>query len=410
MNTNKWDHLSIKTIDGEKKYGFKDRMGRWVIDPVFDELDDEFHDDGLHRAKINGKWGYINETGSWIIPPEFEQFSDCPFFDEEGIISAKQQGKWGFIDKQGNWRIPPKFEFLTDCFDKNNYCAAKFEGKWGFINRKGAWIIEPEFEGLLAGGGLEIYDWANMVAVKFNGKWGWIDRKGRWVIKPEFEKVDGYFTGDHCPASKNGTPGYVDRKGRWSTEKPEEENKVIKPAAKKSTVRIRKSKVEPFAKTRAFKKPKDEIIDLPGFDWIGIFKGEYPAPAEKGGKWGLINRKGEWVTQLFDYIDKSDEWDYMKVKLNGKFGFIDASNGQWIMEPEFEEIQDFRYWEKAPVTDHAPAKKEGKWGYIDRKCKWLIEPQFDSVEIFLPGKEYTNAKLNGVWGYINRKGEWEPMD
>lgn len=51
-----------------------------------------------------------------------------------------------------------------------------------------------------------------------------------------------------------------------------------------------------------------------------------------------------------------------------------------------------------------------KCGFTDIKGKWLIEPRFDAVEIFLTGKDHTNAKLNGLWGYINRKGEWEPMD
>ena len=74
----------ISFVNGEKKYGLVNEKGKWVAEPIFDELGDEFDEHGLLQARIGNKWGCINRRGKWVVKPEFESFAD-PIFDEKGM-------------------------------------------------------------------------------------------------------------------------------------------------------------------------------------------------------------------------------------------------------------------------------------------------------------------------------------
>ncbi|EIA4394558.1 WG repeat-containing protein, partial [Campylobacter coli] len=59
-------------------------------------------------------------------------------------------------------------------------------------------------------------------------------------------------------------------------------------------------------------------------------------------------------------------------KLNGKYGFIDK-NGEFAIEPKFDYVWSF--WEGL-----AGVKLNGKWGFIDKSGKIVIEPIFDDID------------------------------
>ena len=85
------------------------------------------------------------------------------------------------------------------------------------------------------------------------------------------------------------------------------------------------------------------------------------------------------------------------VKKDGKWGFIDRG-GNWAVEPSFEETKIF-------AEGLAPAQKEegGKWGYIDRRGDWVIKPFYDDAFIFQ--QERARIILKGKLGFIDRDGE-----
>jgi hypothetical protein len=51
----------------------------------------------------------------------------------------------------------------------------------------------------------------------------------------------------------------------------------------------------------------------------------------------------------------------------------------------------------------SPVKYNGKYGFIDSKGKWVVNPDYDSLDIFYNG--YATSYLNEKEGLINRKGE-----
>ena len=87
-------------------------------------------------------------------------------------------------------------------------------------------------------------------------------------------------------------------------------------------------------------------------------------------------------------------YSYARVKLNGKYGFIDK-NGKEVIPCNY----DF-----ACVFDEglAAIKLNGKWGFIDRDGIEVIPHRYEDVYAFSEG--FAAIKLNGKWGFVNKEG------
>ncbi|EAL1455719.1 WG repeat-containing protein, partial [Campylobacter coli] len=59
------------------------------------------------------------------------------------------------------------------------------------------------------------------------------------------------------------------------------------------------------------------------------------------------------------------------VELNGKWGFIDK-NGEFAIKPKFDDIWDFS-------EGLAKVKLNGKYGFIDKNGDFVIKPKFDDI-------------------------------
>lgn len=83
---------------------------------------------------------------------------------------------------------------------------------------------------------------------------------------------------------------------------------------------------------------------------------------------------------------------------NGKWGFVNK-DGEWIVKPKFDEVKPFK-------EDLAAVNKKGKWGYIFESGKYAIKPQFSKVTNFSEGKAGVVwiKRSNGLYGFINRQG------
>lgn len=77
----------------------------------------------------------------------------------------------------------------------------------------------------------------------------------------------------------------------------------------------------------------------------------------------------------------------LRVDDNGKQGLVD-SNGETIIEPEFDLITNFSY-------GYASIKKNGKWGFINTQGI-IVEPQYDSICFNM---NIAKIEKNGKWGW-----------
>ncbi|WP_163631166.1 WG repeat-containing protein [Paludibacter sp. 221] len=155
----------------------------------------------LKRQKddITDKWGFLNNRGEWVIRPTFDDANAYGFMPDNAVV--KYKGKWGAINKKGEFSVKPVFTNEAGAFSaveqlqkneilgKTLYIQKDDETKkWGFLNYLGDWAIRP------------VFDYANgygfmpdNAVVKYKGKWGGINKKGEFTIKPVFSNEGSAF-------------------------------------------------------------------------------------------------------------------------------------------------------------------------------------------------------------------------
>lgn len=133
----------------EKKVGFVNSKGEWVIAPSFDKA--RSFANGMAPV-ANGKlWGYVNEKGETVV--DFK-YKDAEVFADNGLAPVKEK-RWGFIDKTGNLVIPMEYDitaglaFLRGAEQKgfrNGLVRVKSKKGWGYLNEKGELLGNKWFE------------------------------------------------------------------------------------------------------------------------------------------------------------------------------------------------------------------------------------------------------------------------
>jgi len=92
----------------ERKYGFIDSAGKFVIAPRFDRVGNFSQGRALFGSG-NG-YGFIDSNGNVLIKPHFDNARN---FSEGlaavGVKSTDENEVWGYIDLEGHWIIRPQF-------------------------------------------------------------------------------------------------------------------------------------------------------------------------------------------------------------------------------------------------------------------------------------------------------------
>ena len=100
-------------------------------------------DQGVAPFKIFRKgWGLIGKNGQFVLPPSpnLEELRDF----EDGLARAKSEGKWGWIDHSGKMSIPAKFDLSRSFYGQ--LAPVNVQKKWGLIDASGEWVLPAFFE------------------------------------------------------------------------------------------------------------------------------------------------------------------------------------------------------------------------------------------------------------------------
>ena len=220
------------------------------------------------------------------------------------LYPMRNFNKWGYINSEGRWIIPPKYEMALNFSDGLALVKDTYKGGevWDVINEKGQKVIQSEYYGY--GIFLKIYDY-------------------RISFQPNQQFTEGLI---------------------------------------------------PVA---------IEIMDP-------HYKGEAVS--------GFLNKEGE--LEVYGYYDKVYNFHngYAAAVKDGKFGFIDKT-GDWVISPTYVMAGSFSNG-LAPALD----EKSRKWGYINKEGAWVVKPQFSKAKDFSDGLAAVWKDFK--WGYINVYGEY----
>ncbi|NNE69934.1 MAG: WG repeat-containing protein [Rhodothermales bacterium] len=122
----------------ERRWGFVDASGDWVIEPRFTSV--RAFSDGLALVSDGKQARYINAAGDSLLTVDYP--AAHPF--SNGLARVAEGPTVGFIDRSGDPVIPLRFEAASDFAEGR--AAVRLGGEWGYIDTAGNWVIEPRFQ------------------------------------------------------------------------------------------------------------------------------------------------------------------------------------------------------------------------------------------------------------------------
>jgi hypothetical protein len=193
--------FSTKNEEGQLKYGYVNKSGNVVIQPVYDDLN--LFTNGLAAAKTGDKYGFINRKGEMVIAAQFESAGT---FNSSGYgIVEISSDKYCIIDKKGVCTTNAEYDNIMP--DGNRFLVMK-NGKCSVVDKSGKEIIPLQFSELLPSGSSDL-----MPASIDGKKYGYIDGKGKFAIDPQFE-IACPFVGKAAIVVMSGKYGVIDKKGK----------------------------------------------------------------------------------------------------------------------------------------------------------------------------------------------------
>lgn len=227
------------------------------------------------------------------------------------------------------------------------------------------------------------------IQVQIDGKWGIASATGSLIIPCEYDKVSTYFNG-RAIVQKENVISAVDG----------DNNRV-------ALLHDSASDFGNYALNRTGLHLENGWVISSGsfttgqqtFEEFGMYSDGY-APVKQHGRWGLINTSGgEWLVEpQYD--------DIIRDELGRAYSqgvYFASQGGQVYLFADGEQVGG-PYEDAKPFADGwAAVKKGGKWGFIDAAGDIQIDFQFDDALSF--GQHLAAVEVDGQWGYMSKYGK-----
>jgi hypothetical protein len=345
---------------------------------------------------VGNKYGYMNTKGEHVIPAKFD---DAKSFGVNDRAAVKVGDKWGIIDAKGNFVVPPTYDEVPvspeSIFDAYGLAAVRKGRYWGYINSQGNSIGPRNLDKV---GSFNEYGLAKVVVKgTFRSyKEGLINRKGEYVFTPQFDRILPYVNG-YAQVALNDRWGFIDARGKIII-RPRFEF-MAKDFNKLGLTQSGASERPSDRKGVGYMNAKGDWIARPGqYDFVSEFDDLGFALVRLDGKFGYINAAGEVVIKWFEAANPFAKNGLASVKIGGKYGYVNRA-GEVVIRPQFEDT--YRFAENGLSF----AKQDGKWGYINAKGEFVIPPRFDLASTFAYD-DFAVVVLDGRKGYIDTAGKF----
>lgn len=128
----------IRAAQRDGKWGFVDREERFIIDPIWDEVED--FAEGRALVRKGEFYGLIDNRGIVVIDPIYDELS----WDGSGYAYGERMGMWGACDRCGKVVINFEWDWVGEF--SFGYAIVERNEKSGFVNKKGELIITPKYD------------------------------------------------------------------------------------------------------------------------------------------------------------------------------------------------------------------------------------------------------------------------
>ena len=270
------------------------------------------------------------------------------------------------------------------------------DGKWGYINAEGDMVLEPQFDyayGFKFG----------LAAVRIDNHWGFMGDDGKMKIEPRFFQV-GAFTADGLALAKTQDGvGYINRDGDividcqyWKGREFSDGMAIVKDGYDYAAINTNGELIIPAEYSY--------ITDFSdGHAWIQL-------ESYTRGKWTIVNRNGEQVTDRSYYPctykeERPGGYNTITtlphfsegtatVQIYGKNCYVDT-DGYVVLETSFDFISAFH-------SGMAFVGKDDNFGFINKRGTLLYDSYGFDFFSFFEGEYAPVKNHNEKWGIIDK--------
>lgn len=309
------------------------------------------------QLRIDNKWGVSDSIGKIIIPIRYDNIT---LIDD--YFQATEDKNIFFFNLSGN-KINKKFE-LSEKFAKLNLTKIQRSGKWGVLDSVGNEIIPCQYDTLIHQRNIDA-----IIAVKDN-KYGLFNKQGEEIAPCVYDPIKDYYSDSY--GSKQT---FVVRQN--------EKCGLINCELRQEVIPCKYEYIEMF-------HPHKNLYIVSSLSGLG-----YSDYYRKG----LIDDKGK-VILLCEYQEIfAAKSNIVLVKQNGLLGFMDVTNGQWLIPIKYQSAMTYH-------INPFILKLNDKWGLVDSTHNRLTSFKFDRIESNdFVNKDFAQTKIGSQYGIINRKGE-----
>ncbi len=368
--------------------GFINRRGDFVIPAMFSNTYG-FNEGVAPVRDFNKRWGYIDTTGTWVIEPQFDEVT--PFTD--GLAVFERDRKWGIINRSGRILLEDHPHPLVP-FSKGIVRFSPRSEGWGLIDTTGR-VVMPKGHRIVE---LPVGPLARFAVGEL---WGVVNTDGKVVADAIYSAVKFTPQSNIWVTTTDGLWGLMDRDGNW----------ILRPQFDLVSLNLREAVWYKKDNRWGLVTLEGKILTEPKFAHVKMFTEGVAGVTVDGNLWGVIDSTGTMITEpKFEWIGPFHEglaWfnvdgveNEYGVYDGGKWGYTDKY-GNVVIEPEpYDRVGNFS-------SGMAPVKLHELWGAIDRTGRVIIEPFHDNLEIYGDLIRVLDRKA-GLYetGYLNRYGRW----
>ncbi len=327
---------------------------------------------GLIVVKIGSKYGFETINGKRVIPAKYDYAENF----SEGVALVKNNPRIMYIDTNGVLKDPsvyPKDKSIRLDWGYGHTEKPIKITVWdcAYINTAGEIVLKVPYN--------DARSFRNGKAMVIKGdKYNFIDHKGKLLDKWK------EFPDDYHAVEKNGKFGYINKNNRLVI--PYKFNYAEDFKNGRAKVKIRQNSKSKYA---YINRKGEFITDL--FDDITDFKNNL-AIASKNGLFALVDTSGKIISDWYEKIYPFKE-GYARVEKNGKFAFINTKGK--LISNWYEDAYDYS-------DARAKVKLGGKWGYLDKKGELIIPTIYDNAWNF--ENNIAKVEKNGKFAFIDIQG------
>ncbi len=269
----------------------------------------------------------------------------------------------------------------------NRLFPVKSGANYGYINRSGKIVIPFRYyrAGCFEGGV------AVVATMGSSFRWGYIDMGGKYVIAPNYSYATSFSEGVAFVVKNGGGPEAIDKNGVVQFSLPDAQSAEIfnDGLAAFSTLGA-------AGETWGFVNKLGSPVIAPQFRSVSYFSEGVCAVMNSIGAWGYVDKNGEVAIEYIYENAQPFTNGKAKVALHGKWCVIDKK-GRFLLQPEYDDID--------MDGDGFLVKKANKWGWLGADGREMIPVQFADAYPFR-GSRFAAVKSGEKWGYINEEGKF----